>query len=102
MSNCPHPSNIRHVHPASRVDLSPNSCVRDERCLVCDTLLSVTYVNGQEISAVAEPDTAVTLDVLPVPQPLPVEDVVAVVDAASVSTSSTEDDSEGGNLEADV
>jgi hypothetical protein len=73
--SCPHPSNIRHVHIASQVFPDANTVIRDERCLCCDTLLSVTYVNGVETSAVAENDTPVTLDVLPPLQPLPVEDL---------------------------
>lgn len=81
--SCPHPQNIRFVHIASQVFPDAQTVIRDERCLVCDTLLSVTYVNGTETSAVEEQDTPATIDVpMPPTQPLPVEDVTLPDDAA--------------------
>ena len=74
--SCPHPQNIRHVHVASQVFPDSNTVIRDERCLCCDTLLSVTYVNGLEVSAVEEQDTPETIDIpMPAVQPLPIQDV---------------------------
>jgi len=76
--NCPHPQNQRFVHIASQVFPDENTVVRDERCLCCDALLSVTYRNGVMVNTAEEHDTPETLAVdapLPPLQPIPQEDV---------------------------
>ena len=82
--NCPHPSNIRHVHIASQVFPDDHTVIRDERCLCCDVLLSVTYTDGVEVSATVSGETPETVDVLPPVQPVPEQEIVPVVEPVEV------------------